>query len=95
MCGINGIIYKKNNPDILEVRKMNKAVKHRGPDGTGEWYDIKKGIYIGHQRLSIIDLSKKAKQPMKKHNLVLSYNGEIYNFNSLRNNLLKNNTNYR
>ncbi|MBK47707.1 MAG: asparagine synthase (glutamine-hydrolyzing) [Pelagibacteraceae bacterium] len=96
MCGIFSFISKKKltNNNILMCRKATNLLKHRGPDGTGEWYDIKKGIYIGHQRLSIIDLSKKAKQPMKKHNLVLSYNGEIYNFNSLRNNLLKNNISF-
>ena len=79
MCGIFSFISKKKltNNNILMCRKATNLLKHRGPDGTGEWYDIKKGMYIGHQRLSIIDLSKKAKQPMKKHNLDLSYNGEI------------------
>ena len=93
MCGIfsyfsNKVLTKK---EILLCRKGISLLKHRGPDGKGEWFDSKKGVYIGHQRLSVIDLTSKARQPMKKKNHVLSYNGEIYNFNELKNKLKKDN----
>ena len=96
MCGIfsyfsNKVLTKK---EILLCRKGISLLKHRGPDGKGEWFDSKKGVYIGHQRLSVIDLTSKARQPMKKKNHVLSYNGEIYNFNELKNKLKKNNISF-
>ena len=86
MCGIFSFFSKNKltNKDISLCNKGLSLLKHRGPDDKGVWTDLDKGVYIGHQRLSIIDLTKKAKQPMRKHNLVLSYNGEIYNFNELK-----------
>ena len=62
MCGINGIIYKQNPPDLSEVKRMNNAIKHRGPDSEGIYKF--ENIILGHQRLSILDLSEKGKQPM-------------------------------
>tara|TARA_B100000029_G_C17598346_1_gene964947 strand:- start:1487 stop:3403 length:1917 start_codon:yes stop_codon:yes gene_type:complete len=79
MCGINGIIYKNNSPDISEIRQMNNAIRHRGPDDEG----ILKfqNILFGHVRLSIQDLSSKGKQPMSNDGRFwIIYNGEIYNF---------------
>ncbi len=66
---------------------MTDAIIHRGPDGEGQWADG--NIGIGHRRLSIIDLSHKAAQPMfaQDDRYVLSYNGEVYNFRELRNEL--------
>ena len=83
MCGINGIIYKKNKPNILEVHRMNKAIKHRGPDDEGIYkYE---NIILGHVRLSILDLSKKGKQPMSNDGRFwITYNGEIYNFKEIK-----------
>ena len=62
MCGIfsyfsNKVLTKK---EIILCRKGISLLKHRGPDENGEWYDLKKGVYIGHQRLSIIDLTSLA-----------------------------------
>ena len=61
---------------------MNNLLIHRGPDSGGIWCDEKNKIYLGHRRLSIIDLSSRANQPMKSYNgrYVIIFNGEIYNF---------------
>ncbi|MHA1113908.1 MAG: asparagine synthetase B family protein, partial [Alphaproteobacteria bacterium] len=57
---------------------------HRGPDGEGAWRDDAAGLYLGHRRLAIIDLSPAAAQPMARHGGVIAYNGEIYNHPALR-----------
>lgn len=85
MCGINGIynIRKIDNPNDL-IQKMNQASKHRGPDFTGVYCDEE--IVLGHNRLSIIDLETASNQPMilEDGNLILVFNGEIYNYKELR-----------
>ncbi|HMR39843.1 MAG TPA: asparagine synthase (glutamine-hydrolyzing) [Ignavibacteria bacterium] len=90
MCGINGILYLNNfcsdRPAVYfenEIRKMNEAIAHRGPDGDGMF--ISYPVCLGHRRLSIIDLSKEAGQPMfnEDNSIVLVYNGEIYNYKEL------------
>lgn len=90
MCGISGIINYDNNQhiDSIELSKMTDAIKHRGPDGYGYW--IYKNIGLGHRRLSIIDLEGSA-QPMsiEDENFTLTYNGEIYNFQELKRELIK------
>ena len=87
MCGINGIIYKKNKPEIFEVHKMNQAIKHRGPDDEGIYKH--QNMILGHVRLSIIDISKKGKQPMTNDGRFwISYNGEIYNFKEIKKELI-------
>ncbi|MBJ2174583.1 asparagine synthase (glutamine-hydrolyzing) [Aureibaculum sp. A20] len=82
MCGIAGIFGNKSSRESLEM--MLKTQKHRGPDNTGLW--INENIAIGHNRLSIIDLSSDADQPFldNSNRYVLSYNGEIYNYVELR-----------
>lgn len=85
MCGIAGIFNldgEPSSPNIL--KKMTDAIAHRGPDGEGHYTDGYIGI--GHRRLSIIDLSPAGHQPMISANkrIVLSYNGEVYNFKELR-----------
>ena len=85
MCGIAGILNYGGAPVAPPVLKaMTDAIRHRGPDGEGQW--IEGGIGLGHRRLAIIDLSPLAHQPMLSHDnrYVLSYNGEIYNFRELR-----------
>ena len=85
MCGINGLVVFNNkvihNPQTI-LKKMNTSLRHRGPDNEGIW--SKENVFIGHRRLSIIDLSKKSNQPMKVNNLILTFNGEIYNYLELR-----------
>lgn len=80
MCGINGITWK----DEKLVAAMNEATKHRGPDATAVWTD---GIVtLGANRLAIIDLSRKANQPIqsKGGRFTIVFNGEIYNYRELR-----------
>ena len=88
MCGINGIIYKKNMTDIFEIHRMNQVIKHRGPDDEG-LYEFE-NIVLGHVRLSILDLSKKGKQPMSTDGRYwITYNGEIYNFQEIKKQLIE------
>ena len=91
MCGINGII-SSESLDLNNIYKMNYAIKHRGHDDEGA---LKyKNVLLGHVRLSIIDLSKNGKQPMSNDgNLWIVFNGEIYNFLELKDELI--NLNYR
>ena len=81
MCGINGFNWDDRNL----IKEMNKTIIYRGPDDEGIFLD--KRISLGHRRLSILDLSKKGKQPMKFNNLMITFNGEIYNFQEIRNEL--------
>lgn len=80
MCGINGFDWNDENL----IRRMNKRIKHRGPDGEGIYLDKK--ISLGHVRLSIIDLSEMGSQPMgdREGDLIIVFNGEIYNYIALR-----------
>ena len=85
MCGITGLI--KLNGDVVSfdvLKQMTNAIAHRGPDGEGQW--IEDYIGIGHRRLAIIDPSPAGHQPMISYDSrwILSYNGEIYNFQELR-----------
>jgi len=90
MCGISGLVTDQIAPATARqvVHEMNCALRHRGPDGEGLWDD---GVaYLGHRRLAIIDLSASGSQPMTNEDgsIVLVCNGEIYNFKSLRADLL-------
>ena len=84
MCGIAGFIGFKNNVDLAV--NANKVQQHRGPDNQSVWHDDY--IAFAHQRLSIIDLSEAANQPLHKHNQVIIFNGEIYNYKELQAKLL-------
>jgi asparagine synthase (glutamine-hydrolysing) len=89
MCGICGIIdfdYELNVSQHNMDRMVNKLA-HRGPDASGLWISGRVGL--GHTRLSIIDLSKAANQPMSNEDgsIWITYNGEVYNFQELRNEL--------
>jgi asparagine synthase (glutamine-hydrolysing) len=88
MCGIAGYINLDGKPASREiVKKMTDSIAHRGPDGEGHW--VEGNIGIGHRRLAIIDLSENGNQPMLtgNHRFVISYNGELYNYRELRNDL--------
>lgn len=84
MCGIVGIFSTKNQaPSEKELLiSMRDTMVHRGPDGGGSWYDEHSKIALGHRRLSIVDLSTSADQPMSSHSgrYTIVFNGEIYNF---------------
>ena len=83
MCGIVGSFNISSQGD-LKIREASQAIKHRGPDGFGYWEEG--NINLGHRRLSIIDLSNAAGQPMTSFNkdVVLVFNGEIYNYLDLK-----------
>jgi asparagine synthase (glutamine-hydrolysing) len=92
MCGIVGSIVTGDSnfcvsPEYLI--KMRDTMVHRGPDGAGLWISADQKVGLGHRRLSIIDLSESAAQPMKneKDEIVISFNGEIYNHADIRNEL--------
>jgi hypothetical protein len=91
MCGICGFFSKSPLKFDDIIVKMNSAILHRGPNSSGFWLDENTGIALGHQRLSIIDLSANGSQPMKSSSgrFILVYNGEIYNHMDLRKNLDK------
>src|SRR5690606_22595542 len=80
MCGINGIT---RNDEAL-VRRMNARIAHRGPDGTSVYSDG--SITLGHNRLSIIDVTEASSQPMHSGDgrYTIVFNGEIYNYRELR-----------
>jgi len=89
MCGIAGIFsYSASAPaiDRGELRSIRDHMQARGPDGFGEWFSGNERLALGHRRLSIIDLSDRASQPMPSDDgrFVISFNGEIYNYRQLR-----------
>ncbi len=87
MCGIAGVVERDvRSAALLEeiARNMAAPLEHRGPDANGVWVDVDSGVGLGHQRLSIIDLSPAGAQPMTSGPFTISYNGEIYNADELR-----------
>jgi asparagine synthase (glutamine-hydrolysing) len=90
MCGIAGFIDFKNKSTEEVLAKMACAVPHRGPDGQGVFFTQTPNaqLGLGHRRLSIIDLSHAADQPMHYNGLHIIFNGEIYNYNEIRDRLI-------
>lgn len=90
MCGICGFIDVRQRNTRTEADQilfaMTEAIKSRGPDGAGTWSDADGKVWLGHRRLSVIDLSPAGYQPMVSADgsLVVTYNGEIYNFKEIR-----------
>ena len=93
MCGILGQINLRYNKPVNKelFKKALNLQKHRGPDDLGIYSNDK--ITFGHRRLSILDLNSHAKQPMisKCGNYIIIFNGEIYNYKEIREELLKKN----
>ncbi|MBU3714061.1 MAG: asparagine synthase (glutamine-hydrolyzing) [Ferruginibacter sp.] len=91
MCGIAGIISSRDEGvNMQNLQQMAEAIRHRGPDGEGFWINASKRTGLAHRRLSIIDLSDRASQPMHYMNrYTIVYNGELYNYVELRNDLKK------
>jgi asparagine synthase (glutamine-hydrolysing) len=87
MCGIVGIIGLNKEVSSSKIHDMNKRIEHRGPDAEG--FFIEDGIALGHRRLSIIDLSSGANQPLFDHSnrYVIVFNGEIYNYQDVKSEL--------
>jgi len=86
MCGITGFV---GRGDDAVLRRMTTALAHRGPDDAGYWSDPTREVHFGHRRLSILDLAG-GHQPMSTTdgNLIIIFNGEIYNFAELRADLI-------
>ena len=88
MCGVSGVVAKTEAVEARrEVALMNAAVRHRGPDGEGIF--SRPGLALGHRRLAILDLSEHGHQPMQRGDRYwITYNGEIYNYRELREELV-------
>ncbi len=90
MCGIAGLYCGAHTCTVEEfdniLQSLGDVIQHRGPDARGFWTDIQNGIGLAHRRLSIIDLSPAGSQPMQSRcgRYVLVYNGEIYNYEELK-----------
>ncbi len=90
MCGIVGFIAGHSQGPALELgdicARMNGSLQHRGPDDDGVWIDAEAGVALAHRRLSIVDLSSTGHQPMISADgrYVLTYNGEVYNYEDIR-----------
>src|SRR5215470_1107827 len=89
MCGINGIFAYHpcaGIPTNTELLATREAMRARGPDGAGAWWSGDRRCGLGHRRLAILDLSERALQPMASGDgrYVVTFNGEIYNYPSLR-----------
>jgi asparagine synthase (glutamine-hydrolysing) len=86
MCGISGIVANESGANVQAVRRGLSLMAHRGPDGEGIWSSPDGRCVLGHRRLAIIDLSEAAAQPMPDASgqFVITYNGEIYNYLEVR-----------
>ncbi|HYE59963.1 MAG TPA: asparagine synthase (glutamine-hydrolyzing) [Candidatus Kapabacteria bacterium] len=89
MCGIVGVVHRKKRVDEAVLGQMLSAVAHRGPESQGVWMSPDQMVALGHRRLAIIDLSPGGHQPMisEQEEYVLTFNGEIYNYQELRTDL--------
>src|SRR6266700_6459238 len=91
MCGIAEILsLHPGQVTVNHLKKMTDAIAHRGPDGENQWVNEQANIGFGHRRLSVIDLSPAAAQPMHYYDrYTIVHNGEIYNYRELKETLLK------
>jgi asparagine synthase (glutamine-hydrolysing) len=94
MCGIAGCYQQADGQKLVDI--MTDRIAHRGPDAAGAWSheDGRVAVQLGHRRLSIIDLSTAADQPLSKNGLTLVYNGELYNYRELRAELMTRGTRF-
>ena len=92
MCGITGLVQTSNFAHSWEqvLTSMSEQISYRGPDSNGIWYDAEAGIGLAHRRLAIIDLSPEGHQPMLSGSgrYVIAFNGEIYNYQTLMDELI-------
>ena len=101
MCGIAGLLDldARTSTEVLHARAaaMAEVLAHRGPDDEGTWADAAAGIALGHRRLAVIDLTPMGHQPMSSADgrWTLTYNGELYNFASVREDLEREGVRFR
>ncbi|MDR2410993.1 MAG: asparagine synthase (glutamine-hydrolyzing) [Bacteroidales bacterium] len=86
MCGITGFLDFNRYSTESILQAMTDILYHRGPDDSGYYFDKNEIVFtgLGHRRLSILDLSPHGHQPMRFQHLVITYNGEVYNFKEIR-----------
>lgn len=86
MCGFAGFIDFKSKSNLIHLKNMNEVIKHRGPDAADYFFEshARYSIGFGHRRLSIIDLSSYANQPMYYKQYTIVFNGEIYNYQEIK-----------
>ncbi len=94
MCGIAGCYQQADGQKLVDI--MSDRIAHRGPDSAGIWSheDDRLSVHLGFRRLSIIDLTTAADQPLRKNGLTLIYNGELYNYRALRAELIARGTHF-
>src|SRR5690606_24213086 len=101
MCGIVGFVdlrlQESTETNRQEIERLTDTLIHRGPDDRGVWSDPEIGVYFGHRRLSVIDLSLAGHQPMMSASgrYLVVYNGEVYNFQELRQQCIKSGDRFR
>lgn len=90
MCGLSGFIDKSGKLTDSTLRRMQSSLQHRGPDDNGLWIvnDGETRVGLAHTRLAIMDLSNAGQQPMRFGPLSIVFNGEIYNFREIRDDLI-------
>lgn len=95
MCGIAGFIDSKlsNESANVVLEKMLQSISHRGPDARGVYNN--NSVWLGHNRLSIIDLSEEANQPFNYEKYVIIFNGEIYNYLEIKSDLIRQGHSFR
>src|SRR5258708_2817891 len=97
MCGIAGICARDCTIDVECLTKMAEVLRHRGPDDGGVWVSTDRKTGLAHRRFAIIDLSSHGHQPMgdRSGRYWITFNGEIYNFQALRDELISLGQNFR
>lgn len=93
MCGIVGKYNFNENVKVQDIKNMLNSIVHRGPDHGDIW--VRKNVGLGHRLLKIQDLSEKSFQPYKYKNYIMSYNGEIYNYQDIKKELEKENISFK
>lgn len=90
MCGFLGVFNKKNKVERSEFISWLKSIENRGPDSMNTWTNVNSNYWLGHCRLSILDLQNRSNQPMLTDDgrYILVYNGEVYNFEDIKKQLI-------
>ncbi len=85
MCGIAGFYSFNKKFTDADLKRMTDSIAHRGPDADGFYSDVESGVGLGHRRLSILDLSTAANQPMRSHcgRYYICFNGEVFNYREI------------
>lgn len=89
MCGIAGIYDFSKRIEFNELKTLSQGLRWRGPDAEGIWSNELNSVGLVHRRLSIIDLNERSNQPMHFTSLCITYNGEVYNFQEIKQTVLE------